>query len=98
MKHTLTTREAAMLKAALNYSDRANQHEDNFSNLCLADAYAICGGKHEAAGVIGSLATKGLAYMDDPNDYMCRPSPMIELTDEGIDAIFDHIESTEVTA
>ena len=98
MKHTLTTREAAMLKAAINYGDRANQHEDNFSNLALSDTYAICGGKHEAAGVIGSLTTKGLAYMDDEGAYMSRRSPIINLTDEGIDAIFDHIESTEVAA
>ena len=92
MKHTLTTREAAMLKAALNYSDRAGQHDDNYSNLCLSETYAICGGKHEAAGVIGSLTTKGLAWMDDNGDNV------IWLTHEGVDAIFDHIESTEVAA
>ena len=96
MKHTLTTREAAMLDAALNYETREDQHSDNYSNLCLSDYYAICGGQHEAAGVIGSLTKKGLAYMECADAY--APDPIIWLTDEGVDAIFDHIESMEVAA
>lgn len=78
-----------MLNAALNYETREAQHSDNYSNLCLSGSYAICGGKHEAAGVIGSLTTKGLAYMEGADDY--DRDPIIWLTDEGVDAIFDHI-------
>ena len=88
MKHTLTTREAAMLDAALNYETREDQHEDNYSNLCLSDSYDICGGKHEAAGVVGSLTTKGLVYIEDEDR---DDDPTIWLTDEGVDAIFDYI-------
>ena len=85
MTTTLTTLEAELLSKSLNYDDRDNQLQDNYTNADLSDAYNICGGKHQAAGVIGSLCKKGL-IADPAGDE----DSMIWLTVNGVNAIFDH--------
>ena len=87
----ITDREAALLEAALNYEDRAGQLDDNYSNLDLSGAQRIIGNKHEADGVIGSLAKKGLAYVDE-DDHYDPGDPIIWLTEAGVHAIYDLIE------
>lgn len=84
----LTTREVAILEAILNYEDRGSQLSDNFSNCDLEDAHRICGGKHEAAGVMGSLVKKGLIYAAFEED-----SDLLWLTIDGVNTIFDNIEA-----
>jgi len=89
MTTTLTTLEAELLSKCLNYDTRNDQLQDNYTNADLSDAYNICGGKHEAAGVIGSLIKKGLICDLDADD-----GSMIWLTEDGIHAIFNHQEVT----
>ncbi len=89
MTTSLTTLEAALLTKCLNYDTREDQMQDNYTNADLSDAYNICGGKHEAAGVIGSLSKKGLIHDLDAED-----GSMIWLTDNGINAIFNYKEVT----
>jgi hypothetical protein len=86
MNTNLTALEAALLTQCLNYDTREDQMQDNYTNADLSDAHSICGGKHQAAGVIGSLCKKG--FIADPaNDEQ----QLIWLTVNGINAIFDHI-------
>jgi len=87
MTTTLTSLEAAVLGYCLNYDDRDNQLSDNYTNGDLKIAQDICGGKHQAAGVIGSLCKKGL--IEDPAS---DEDSMIWLTVNGVNAIFDHKE------
>ncbi len=89
MNTTLTTLEAELLSKCLNYDTREDQLNDNYTNADLSDAYNICGGKHEAAGVIGSLIKKGLICDLDADD-----GSMIWPTEDGINAIFNHKEVT----
>jgi hypothetical protein len=83
---SLTSLEANVLSACLNYDNIQNQLGDNYSNCDLRDAHKICGGKHQASGVIGSLCKKGLIY-----DPMQEENKIIFMTEEGVRAIFAHI-------
>ena len=87
MSTNLTILEAALLSKCLNHDNREDQIQDNYTNADLSDAYNICGGKHEAAGVIGSLSKKGLICDLDADD-----GSMIWLTEDGVHAIFNHKE------
>ena len=87
MTTTLTALEVQVLDYCLNYQDRESQLNDNYSNCDLSDAHKICGGKHEAAGVIGSLCKKGLVY-----DPASDEDSIIWLTEDGVNAIFDNKE------
>jgi hypothetical protein len=94
MNTTLTTLEADLLNACLNYTDNIeSQLNDNFSNCDLYDAREICGGRHQAAGVIGSLCKKGL--IEDPASDEDR---IIWLTEDGIHAIYNHNATQEAGA
>ena len=85
---TLTDNEAKVLNLCLNYDDRGSQICDNYSNGDLKDAQRVAGGKHEGAGLIGSLVKKGL--IDDPAS---DEQQIIWLTELGVNTIFDHNES-----
>lgn len=84
---TLTSHEAAILEASLNYDNRQCQHEDNYSVCGLEEARDATGlNSHGVAGVLGSLEKKGLAtYVEDDD--------LVWLSQKGVDAIFDVIES-----
>jgi uncharacterized protein (DUF2164 family) len=82
---SLTDLEAKILLACLNYDNIEEQLGDNYSNCDLKDAHKICGGKHQSAGVIGSLCKKGL--VGDPMD---EENNIIYPTEEGLRAIFSH--------
>ena len=83
---SLTVLEVSVLTQCLNYDNIASQLSDNHSQCHLKDAQVICGGKHQASGVIGSLCKKGLIY-----DPMQDESKMIFMTEDGVRAIFAHI-------
>jgi len=83
---SLTVLEIEILTACLNYDDIESQLSDNHSQCDLSDAHRICGGKHQASGVIGSLCKKGLA-----TDPLQDEHKMIWLTEDGVRAIFAHI-------
>lgn len=83
---SLTNLEADILVACLNYDNIESQLSDNHSNCDLRDAHKICGGKHQAAGVIGSLCKKGLIY-----DPLQDENKMIYMTEEGVKAIFPYL-------
>jgi len=83
---SLTALEADVLSACLNYDNIASQLSDNHSQCDLRDAHKICGGKHQASGVIGSLCKKGLIY-----DPLQDESRLIFMTEDGVRAIFAHI-------
>ena len=91
---TLTLKEAQLLEAALNYDDRESQLDDNYSNADLTTAHYIAGGKHEGAGLIGSLVKKG--YVENPEattmDLNGEDYVGIWLTPAGVHAIFDYLE------
>jgi len=89
-KVSLTDLEAKILNACLNYDDILSQLSDNYSNCDLKDAHAICGGKHQSAGVIGSLCKKGLIL-----DPMSDENFIISMTDEGVKAIFAYNEGVK---
>ena len=82
---SLTDLEAKILSACLNYDKMEAQLSDNYSNCDLKDAHKICGGKHQASGVIGSLCKKGLVY-----DPLQDENKIIWLTEDGVRAIFAH--------
>lgn len=83
---SLTVLEIEILTACLNYDNIESQLSDNHSQCDLSDAHRICGGKHQASGVIGSLCKKGLA-----TDPLQDEHKMIWLTEDGVRAIFAHI-------
>lgn len=83
---SLTALEADVLSTCLNYDNIASQLSDNHSQCDLRDAHKICGGKHQASGVIGSLCKKGLIY-----DPLQDESRLIFMTEDGVRAIFAHI-------
>jgi hypothetical protein len=83
---SLTNLEIDILFACLNYDNIQSQLSDNYSNCDLKDAHKICGGKHQAAGVIGSLCKKGLIY-----DPMQEENKIIFMTEEGVRAIFANL-------
>ena len=83
---SLTNLEIDILFACLNYNNIESQLSDNHSQCHLKDAYVICGGKHQAAGVISSLCKKGLIY-----NPMQDEGKMIFMTEEGVRAIFANL-------
>jgi len=83
---SLTVLEVEILTACLNYDNIESQLSDNYSNCDLKDAHRICGGKHQASGVIGSLCKKGLVC-----DPLQDENKIIWLTKDGVRAIFAHI-------
>lgn len=85
---TLTLMEAQLLELALNYNERETQLSDNYTNASVQDAHYIAGGKHEGAGLIGSLVKKGFVVEPDPRDE----DDGLWLTEAGVHAIFDHLE------
>jgi len=85
---SLTVLESKVLIECLNYEKLEQQLSDNHSNCDLRDAHKICGGKHQASGVIGSLCKKGLIY-----DPLESENQIIYLTEDGARAIFAHVET-----
>lgn len=87
---TLTTLEIAAMKICLNYKDRANQLDDNYSNGGLREFMSSLKlNRHAAAALIGSLETKGMGWSDDNEGN----GNIFWLSPEGVNAIFDIIDA-----
>ena len=84
----LTSNEIIALKLCLNYDDRTSQLNDNFSNGG-ADEFcdALGWNKKQAGGLMSSLEQKGMGFADS-DGY-----DIFHLTEKGVNAIFDIIES-----
>lgn len=97
----LTKAERIAIEACLNYDDRASQLSDNYSNgdpTTIAEALKKNGlewNKHQVAGVIGSLANKGLIFFDRGhdasywNDVKYNPDDICWLTEKCVNIYFD---------
>jgi len=89
-KINLTANEIAALEVCLNYSDRASQHSDNFSNGGQQEFMAdLKIGRHAAAQLIGSLEAKGMGWSDDNEGN----GNIFWLSTLAVDTIFDIIEA-----
>ena len=85
----ITALEYAAMKICLNYNDRESQLDDNFSNGGHEDFMEKLGlNRQAAAALCGSLEKKGLGENDD-ND---GDGHILWLTEDGVNAIFDHLE------
>lgn len=67
-KLNLTKNELEAIYMTLNYVSLADQEDDNFSNAGMREFIKLMGGKHNAAGLVGSLEKKGIGSMDDEGD------------------------------
>jgi hypothetical protein len=86
----ITAAERTALETCLNYTDRAGQLSDNYSNGGPAEfAAALDWNKQQVGGLITSLENKGLAISDEED------SRMVWITEEGVNAIFDILELEE---
>ena len=68
---SLTERERKVLDLIVNYEDAESQVSDNYSNANIADLRAEFG-KHETAGLLGSLEKKGFVWVEDELDAQDR--------------------------
>jgi hypothetical protein len=92
MTTTLTTNEIAFLKQVINYDDREGQKSDNISNAGMQEAVALMGGKHNGAGLLGSLTAKMIGEMH------CDGYDVFEIYHDMIDTVYDAIENHEEVA
>lgn len=84
----LTKNEIAILELSLNYMDREGQLSDNYSNFDVEAAKSELNfNAQQVGGVISSLVSKGLMWVDDED------SDMVWHTENGVNAIFDIIEA-----
>ena len=91
MTTTFTANEIAFLRMVINYTDRDNQRCDNCSNAGMAEAIILMGGKHNGAGLLGSLTAKGIGEMH------CDGYDVFEIYEDRIDTVYDALEQ-EVSA
>lgn len=88
----LTANEITAMKACLNYSTRAEQLSDNYSNGGHAEFKAALGwNDNQVAALIGSLEAKGMGDGDDNEGN----GHIFWLSEKGVNAIFDLIEKGE---
>jgi len=87
-KANLTVNEIKALKACLNYESREDQLADNYSNGCMeVFKEALSWTDRQVSGLVSSLVQKELIQLD-------RGCPEIFwITEEGVNAVFDVIES-----
>jgi hypothetical protein len=84
----LTEMQAKAMSLTLNYDTREEQHSDNFSNAGVEEMVEAFGwSEQQAGGVISSIVQAGLGYIDSDE------VDLLWLTDEGVNAIFDHFEA-----
>jgi len=86
MTTTFTANEIAFLRMVINYTDRDNQRCDNCSNAGMAEAITLMGGKHNGAGLLGSLTAKGIGEMH------CDGYDVFEIYEDRIDTVYDALE------
>jgi len=89
MNTSFTDNEIAFLKQVINYDDRESQKYDNISNAGMAEAIVLMGGKHNGAGLLGSLTAKMIGEMH------CDGYDVFEIYDHMIDTVYDAIENHE---
>ena len=92
MTTTFTANEIAFLKQVINYEDRESQKYDNISNAGMQEAAALMGGKHNGAGLLGSLTAKMIGEMH------CDGYDVFEIYDNMIDTVYDAIENLQEVA
>lgn len=90
----LTKFEIQVLTNALNYKTRDDQLCDNFSDSCIADDARSLGVSTSVInGVYVSLWNKGLGHVVREKDTDFET--YFQLSTEGVNVIFDHIEKIE---
>ena len=96
---TFTANEIAAMKLCLNYDDRAEQIDDNFSNAGPTDfAKALGWTMHQVGGLITNLEKKGVAWLDNREGECGIRTDDVDmhivwLTEKGVNEIFDIIEA-----
>ena len=95
---TLTNNEITALKVCLNYDERSSQLDDNFSNGGPEEFMeALNWNAQQVGGLISSMVEKGVGWLDRREGELAMPGEKLEhifwLTDDGVDAIFDILES-----
>ena len=97
-----TQNEIAALKMCLNYDDRESQHGDNHSDATpVTIAEALGWNMNQAGGLISSLSSKGVIWVDDREGepwHMDVSMHVVYLTERGVDAIFDIVEAEKAVA
>lgn len=96
---TLTTNEITAMKVCLNYDNRKDQLNDNYSNGGPAEFMDALGwNAQQVGGLMTSLTEKGMGYCEDnSNTVWLGPPPPVTfwLTEAGVNTIFDIIEQEE---
>lgn len=87
-KTNLTVNEIKALKACLNYKTREYQLADNYSNGCMeVFKETLSWTDKQVSGLVSSLVQKDLIQLD------CDCPEIFWITEDGVNAIFDVIES-----
>lgn len=97
-----TQNEIAALKMCMNYDDRESQHGDNHSDATpVTIAEALGWNMNQAGGLISSLSSKGVIWVDDREGEPWHKDVsmhVVYLTEIGVDAIFDIVEAEKAAA
>lgn len=97
-----TQNEIAALKMCMNYDDRESQHGDNHSDATpVTIAKALNWNMNQAGGLIGSLSSKGVIWVDErvgEPEHKYVSMHIVYLTEKGVDEIFDIVESEKAAA
>jgi len=97
-----TQNEITALKMCMNYDDRESQHEDNHSDATpVTIAEALGWNMNQAGGLISSLSSKGVIWVDDREGEPWHKDVsmhVVYLTERGVDAIFDIVEAEKAAA
>lgn len=91
----LTEKEMKVMKLCLNYDNKYDQLDDNFSDVGPKDVMDILSwSKEQVGGVISSLEKKELVYSEQeeqsPISYQGSLPATLWLTEKGINAYFDY--------
>lgn len=90
VKVSLTENEINAMECCLNYDSRESQLTDNYSNGGHDEFKGALGwNDKQVAALIGSLESKGMGWGDDNEGN----GHIFWLSEEGVNAIFDIIES-----
>lgn len=94
-KVNITEKEIKVMKLCLNYDNRYDQLDDNFSNVGPKNIMDILSwSKEQVGGVISSLEKKELVYSEpeeqSPISYQGSLPATLWLTEKGINVYFDN--------
>ena len=94
-KVNITEKEIKVMKLCLNYDNRYDQLDDNFSDVGPKNIMDILSwSKEQVGGVISSLEKKELVYSEpeqqSPIPYQTPLPSTLWLTEKGINVYFDN--------